>query len=237
MLTRNPRIGASTVREWSQGLPPGSSILDLGCGHGVPISQVLTEERFSVYGIDASPTLIGAFRKRFPGAHAECSTVEDSEFFRRSFDGVVAWGLMFLLPPDVQPIIVRKMARALSPNGKLLFTSPKEAVRWRDELTGRESVSLGAERYRRILDTEGFVLDGEQSDEGDNHYYSVSRPLEGVAVFPRFHAKNGPGSPTSRVSATEDTGKKSPPRPGRSSTSGSLRRLLRGHRNRRTWYK
>ncbi|MGA2814374.1 MAG: class I SAM-dependent methyltransferase [Candidatus Acidiferrum sp.] len=176
MSARNPRIGASTVREWSQALPPGSSILDLGCGHGVPVSQVLVEERFSVYGVDASPTLIGAFRKRFPDAHAECSAVEDSEFFRRAFEAVVAWGLMFLLPPDVQPSVIRKMARALRPNGKLLFTSPEEAVTWPDSLTGHDSVSLGAARYRQILDTEGLILDGEQSDEGDNHYYLVSKP-------------------------------------------------------------
>lgn len=176
MSARNPRIGASTVREWSQTLAPGSSILDLGCGHGVPIAQLLTEEGFTVYGVDASAKLIETFRKRFPSAHAEYSTVEDSEFFRRTFDGVVAWGLMFLLPRDVQSAVIRKIARALNPSGKFLFTSPKEAVTWRDALTGRESLSLGAERYQQILHTEGLVLVGEQSDEGDNHYYLVSQP-------------------------------------------------------------
>ena len=179
MSARNPSVGASTVREWSQTLPPGSSILDLGCGHGVPVSQVLTEEGFSVYGVDASATLIDAFRNRFPGSRAECSAVEDSEFFRRTFGGVVACGLMFLLPADVQHAVICRIARALSPSGKLLFTSPKEAVMWRDALTGRESVSLGAERYRQILHREGLILVGEQSDEGDNHYYLVSKPGEG----------------------------------------------------------
>lgn len=176
MSARNPRIGPSTIREWSQMLAPGSSILDLGCGHGVPISQVLTEEGFIVYGVDASAKLIEEFRKRFPSAPAECSAVEDSEFFRRRFDGVVAWGLLFLLPPEVQSAVIRKIARALNPGGKFLFTSPKEAVTWRDALTRRESVSLGAKRYKQILHTEGLVLVGEQSDEGDNHYYLASKP-------------------------------------------------------------
>ena len=175
MSARNPWIGASTVREWSQTLAPGSSILDLGCGHGVPISQVLTEGGFIVYGVDASVTLIETFRKRFPSAYTECPAVEDSEFFRRTFDGVVAWGLMFLLPPDVQSAVIRKIARALNPSGRFLFTSPKEAATWRDALTGRESISLGAERYRQILHTENLVLLGEQSDEGDNHYYLASK--------------------------------------------------------------
>jgi hypothetical protein len=43
MSTRNPHVGVATVREWSQTLAPSSSILDLGCGHGMPISQVLIE--------------------------------------------------------------------------------------------------------------------------------------------------------------------------------------------------
>jgi 2-polyprenyl-3-methyl-5-hydroxy-6-metoxy-1,4-benzoquinol methylase len=173
---RNPRIGGATVREWSHTVAPGSAILDLGCGHGVPISQVLTEEGFAVYGVDASAKLIKVFRDRFPGAHSDCSAVEDSEFFGRKFDGVVASGLMFLLTPDVQSTVIRKVARALNPSGKFLFTSPKEAVRWRDSLTGRESVSLGAEKYGLILRTEGLLLVGEQSDEGDNHYYLVAKP-------------------------------------------------------------
>jgi 2-polyprenyl-3-methyl-5-hydroxy-6-metoxy-1,4-benzoquinol methylase len=166
----------ATVREWSQTLPLGSSVLDLGCAHGVPISQALIEVGFNVYGVDASAKLIAAFCKRFPQAHAQCSAVEDSEFFRRPFGGVVAWGLMFLLPADVQCAVIRKVARALNPGGKFLFTSPKEIVTWLDALTGRESISLGAESYQRILSAEGLVLVGEKADEGNNHYYLVSKP-------------------------------------------------------------
>jgi 2-polyprenyl-3-methyl-5-hydroxy-6-metoxy-1,4-benzoquinol methylase len=176
MSSRDSRIGVATVREWSGALPPRSSILDLGCGHGVPISQMLIEDGFSVYGVDASMKLIAAFRKRFPNAPTECSAVEDSELFRRTFDGVVAWGLMFLLPADLQSVLIHKVARALNPGGNFLFTSPKETVIWRDALTNHESISLGAERYQRILRAKGLVLAGEHFGDGDNHYYSASKP-------------------------------------------------------------
>jgi SAM-dependent methyltransferase len=163
------------VREWSKTLPPGSSILDLGCGNGVPISEVLINEGFAVYGVDASPKLIAAFRERFPDAHAECSAVEDSGFFRRTFDGAIAWGLMFLLPADIQAALIRKIARTLNPSGRFLFTSPQEPLTWFDALTERKSISLGAEVYQQILHTEGLTLVGETLDEGDNHYYLVSK--------------------------------------------------------------
>jgi hypothetical protein len=101
--------------------------------------------------------------------------VEDSEFFHRTFDGVVAWGLMFLLPADVQRIVIGKVATALNPAGKFLFTSPQEASTWRDALTGRTSISLGGQVYRQILRDTGLILVGETFDEGDNHYYFVSK--------------------------------------------------------------
>lgn len=176
MLSRNPHIGLATVREWSKTLNPGCSILELGCGHGVPISQALTDSGFALYAVDASVTMIKAFRDRFPNAHSECSSVEDSEFFSRTFDGVVAWGLMFLLAPDVQASLIKKIAKVLNRGGKFLFTSPQAAVTWSDAMTGRESVSLGAGEYQRILRADGLFLTGEQSDEGDNHYYFASKP-------------------------------------------------------------
>jgi len=123
------------------------SVLDLGCGHGVPVSQTLIEQGFTIYGVDASRKLVAAFRNRFPDASAECSAVEDSEFFGRTFDGVIAWGLMFLMPPEIQSFVIRKVASALNLGGKVLFTSPKESVKWRDALTDRESISLGTEQY------------------------------------------------------------------------------------------
>ena len=178
MRARNPRIGPTTVREWSKTLPPGTAILDLGCGHGVPISQALIEEGFVIYGVDASVKLITAFRERFPKAGAESAAVEDSEFFCRTFDGIVAWGLMFLLPPNVQTTVIGKVARALNPGGRFLFTSPKKAVTWSDALTGRTSISLGAEAYEQILRAEGLVRVGEAVDEGENYYYFVSKPCQ-----------------------------------------------------------
>ncbi len=176
MSERDPLTGASTVRQWSRTLAPGSSILELGCGHGVPISQVLIDDGFTVYGVDASATLIESFRKRFPTAHAECSAFEDSALFRRTFDGVVAVGLMFLLRPDVQCLLIHRVNQALNSNGQFLFTSPTEKCTWQDILTHRESVSLGTGRYRQLLQNQGLVLVGEMSDEGNNHYYSARKP-------------------------------------------------------------
>lgn len=173
---RHSSIGVATVRTWARSLPSGAPILDLGCGHGVPISQALMNDGFVIYGVDASPSLTAAFLRRFPHAHVACETVEDSRFFGRTFDGIVAVGLMFLLPAEVQQDLIRKVALALNPGGRFLFTSPAQPDTWTDVLTGRQSQSLGAEEYKAILSTLGLNPVAEYVDEGDNHYYGACKP-------------------------------------------------------------
>lgn len=151
-------------------------MLDLGCGTGEPITRVLINHGFEVFGVDASERMIAEFRRRFPQAHAECCSAEDSELFNRTFDGTVAWGLLFLLPADTQRVLLRRIASALRPGGEFLFTAPEQAVTWKDSLTGRESLSLGVQTYTKILVEEGLIVDAGEYDEGDNHYFFVSRP-------------------------------------------------------------
>ena len=169
------RIGQATIRTWARGLPAGASILDLGCGSGVPVSEALIENGLAVTGVDASPTLVAAFRERFPQAAAVCEPVERSAFFGRTFDGIVAIGLLFLLPADTQRDLIRKLGAVLRPGGQLLFTSPAQRCTWTDLMTGRMSVSLGAEKYAALLTEAGLRLTGTCVDEGGNYYYAAAR--------------------------------------------------------------
>ena len=174
-LRERSSIGVATVRAWSRSLASGSSILDLGCGSGVPISQTLINDGFLVYGVDASPSLVAAFRQRFPHAEVTCEAAETSGFFGKTFEGIVAVGLMFLMSPDTQRTLIRRVAPALTPGGRFLFTSPAQPCTWADLQTGRESQSLGAEVYKSVLADAGLTLVGESDDEGDNHYFEARR--------------------------------------------------------------
>lgn len=173
--SRTPSIGPKIVRKWATRLQPGSAILDIGCGYGVPISETLLQEGFVVYGVDASETLVAKFRERFPDAAVECNSVEASSFFNRTFDAVLAWGLMFLLSADTQRAVFGKVARALNRDGHFLFTSPREACSWMDGMTGLPSISLGHGMYEQELAAHGLVLVGNDKDEGDNYYYFATK--------------------------------------------------------------
>jgi SAM-dependent methyltransferase len=178
MQVRSP-AGAATVRRWARQLPPGGDVLDVGCGSGAPISAALIEDGFEVFGVDASPVLVAEFRRRFPGATVVCDAAETSDLFQRQFDGAVAIGLLFLLPAEDQRRVINRVARALKPGGRFLFSAPRRACEWMDTLTARSSQSLGEAEYRRLLDRGGLRLSGHFVDEGGNDYFDAVAPSLG----------------------------------------------------------
>lgn len=165
-------IGAATVHEWVRThLKAPATVLDLGCGCGVPVTEILVEAGLEVFAVDASASMIAALQERFPQVQAECNTVEASTFFGQTFDAVVSWGLVFLLPESSQHLLIQKAAVALKRGGHLLFTAPTQSCAWLDAMTGLESISLGHESYIRSITEAGLTLAGELDDEGGNHYY------------------------------------------------------------------
>jgi hypothetical protein len=132
-------------------------------------------EGLDVFAVDAAPSLVDMFRRNLPGVPVLCEAVQTSSLFQRSFDAVLAWGLMFLLEAEDQCALVQRFAEILVPNGRLLFTSPANALVWRDALTGRRSVSLGAEQYRSLLNNVGISVKSEYQDEGENYYFDAYR--------------------------------------------------------------
>ncbi len=172
---RSRVIGVATVREWARDLPRGRTVLDVGCGTGIPISQTLIELGLRVHGVDASPSMIAAFRARFPDAPSECAPAETATMLDGCYDAVISWGLIFLLAPERQATVIRRMAHALTHGGRLLFTAPREPLTWSDNLTGLTSYSLGWDAYGDLLRDAGLTLTGSALDEGENHYYFARR--------------------------------------------------------------
>ena len=207
-------IGGIVVRTWASTLPPGATVLDLGAGPGEPGTRILREAGLSTYAVDASPTMVQAFRERFPDVRIELNTVEASEFFGRTFDGVLAWGLLFLMEPADQALLIAKVARALVPGGRFLFTAPRKRVAWLDAMTGRRSRSLGAREYVRLLRDVGLVWVGEADDEGENHYFFVEKASVADARFTRSRGgADGPragGAPPASLQRIADASRIAP---------------------------
>jgi SAM-dependent methyltransferase len=185
--SRSIGVGVDEVRKWARTLPRGAAVIDLGCGPGFPITEVLVVEGLSVFGVDAAPSFVEAFRRNLPNTPVVCEAVQESRFFDRTFDGVLAWGVIFLLSAEDQRRLIQRFADILVPGGCLLFTSPAEAQVWNDAMTELESRSLGVGEYRRLLSEAGFSLTDEYEDIGQNHYFDAMKTS----------VKTSPGAPGS----------------------------------------
>ncbi|MFT4055321.1 MAG: class I SAM-dependent methyltransferase [Novosphingobium sp.] len=169
-------VGAELIRSWARSnLPPSGSILDIGCGSGIPIARALVDGGFIVFGIDASISLVAAFRRNLPNMAVACEPAQDSAFFDRRFAGAVAIGLIFLLDAGDQQRLLRKVAAALESGGRFLFSAPLEVCEWQDTLTGRASRSLGLAKYAAQLENVGMVLVNCLTDKGGNNYYDAMK--------------------------------------------------------------
>ena len=169
--TRSTAIGVTEVRKWAITLPRGSSVIDLGCGPGFPITAVLVEEGLQVFGVDAAPSFGAALQRNLPGIPIVCESVLESRLFDRAFDAVLSIGLMFLLKAEEQDRLIQRFAEILVPGGRLLFTSTAKPAVWNDAMTGLESVSLGAEEYKKLLGAAGISVTEEFEDVGENDYF------------------------------------------------------------------
>lgn len=101
-------------------LRPHSHILDLGCNDG-SFTQLLQDAGFEVTGVD-----FGEIIQRAQIEHPKCdllaADIEDLDFPEKSFDAVIALGLIEHLVGDIE--FVRKAYRWLTPNGQIFLSTP-----------------------------------------------------------------------------------------------------------------
>ncbi|MBS1803985.1 MAG: class I SAM-dependent methyltransferase [Acidobacteria bacterium] len=166
-------IGAKEVRSWARGLSPKSSVIDIGCGPGFPLTAILVEEKLDVFAVDGSAAFVAAFQRNLPGIPILCEPVQTSKMFDRTFGAALSWGLIFLLKVEDQHRLIQRFSEILVPGGRLLFTAPAPPCSWIDVMTNLESVSLGADEYRKLLAGAGLTVSAEYEDEGQNHYFDA----------------------------------------------------------------
>lgn len=142
-------------------LPPRGSILDLGCGSGVPIGAYLIHRGFAVTGVDSSPSMIAICRERFPQSEWLVADIRTLALDRR-FDGVLAWDSFFHLDQEDQRAMFSVFAQHAQPRGTLMFTSGHEQGEVLSEFAGEPlyHASLDSTEYRTLLHRSGFQVVG-----------------------------------------------------------------------------
>jgi SAM-dependent methyltransferase len=170
-------------------LPAGGSVLDLGCGCGVPVDRSLAAAGYQVTGVDISDVQIERARRLVPAAtfiRADASTVT---FPAASFDAIVCLYALIHMALDAQPGLLRRAAGWLRPGGWLLAVAGQSA--W----TGTDDNWLGggaamwwshadAATYRSWLEEAGLRITAQEHvPEGNSGHalFWAQRPSQELA--------------------------------------------------------
>ncbi|MDT0683247.1 class I SAM-dependent methyltransferase [Roseicyclus sp. F158] len=147
---------------------PEASVLDIGCGAGVPIARHLAGEGLRVTGVDASDEMITCFRVNLPDQTAQLADMRSLKL-GRTFDGLIAWDSFFHLTPDDQRGMFAIFRSHAEPGAPLLFTSGPAFGEAMGTLEGDPLYhsSLDPEEYRELLDRHEFDVVGHVAEDPD----------------------------------------------------------------------
>jgi cyclopropane fatty-acyl-phospholipid synthase-like methyltransferase len=109
------------VAELDDRLRDGSTILDLGCGDGLPSTRHLAR-RHHVRGVDVSAEQVTRARRNVPNAGFEQSDVLELNVAAESVDAVVALYSLTHLPRELHAGLFEQIRGWLRPGGLLLAT-------------------------------------------------------------------------------------------------------------------
>ena len=156
------RIVGDPRRWWADQLTSrlddGASVLELGCGAGVPDTQLLAE-RFRVTGVDVSPEQVRRARARVPNTDFLVADFTSEDFEPGTFDGVAAFYSFNHVPRELLARLFLRIRSWLVPEGLFLValgTSDSEG--WTGDFLGAPTFfsSYPPDMNRRLLDEAGF---------------------------------------------------------------------------------
>ena len=139
------------LNELMERLPVNASVLDAGCGAGIPISQMLSE-RFQVTGVDFSEAQVELAKKNIPNARFLCEDMTKLDFPEGTFDGITSYYAIIHIPREEHQELLANFYRMLKPGGVALLCLGAEHL-----IDDMDENYLGTRMYWSHYDTETYL--------------------------------------------------------------------------------
>lgn len=174
-----------------------ATVLELGCGAGIPVTAALLARGMKVVANDISSTMIALAKEKLHSEKVEFieGDMMDLIFSRNSLDAVMAFFSILHLPPSDQPIIIKRISEWLRPGGVFVanFAAGDPLSTVEDKFMGAEKGvvhfgSLGDDRTLAVIEQSGLVVSAkdtisEEADDGKaagTHLWIIARKVNGA---------------------------------------------------------
>lgn len=167
------------VRQLCRGLRPHATVLDVGCGLGVPVDDMLVKAGYTVLGLDLVPNYIKEARRRVAGAEYMVRDMRELVPGEYAVDAVVCLYALFHIPRSEHQAMLTTFASFLPRGGKLLLSLGDVAFEGEHEMYGVTSYSsqYGRAQNRTIVESAGFQIEIEEvaTSGGERHQMILAR--------------------------------------------------------------
>jgi cyclopropane fatty-acyl-phospholipid synthase-like methyltransferase len=163
-------------------LPTGATILDIGCGAGIPVDKYLSEKGFKVIGIDISDRQIELATKNVPTGIFERKDMLKLKEKEYSVDAVISFYAIFHTPRKKHLDLFKKIKTFLPKGGIILVTMG--CADWegrnKDFFGGEMEWSYyDAEKNKNIIQKAGFKIIFDEIDRsgGEKHLIVIGESI------------------------------------------------------------
>lgn len=175
-LANRERLKSSKyVQQLLKYLPKQSTILDLGCGAGIPVDDILLKAGHSVIGMDISHEQIKLARQKCPRGEFFVGDIQDLKEGEYSVQAVISFYTIFHIPRDSQGKLLKVIASYLNKGGMLLITMGDREFEGEHDLHGVKmwSSQHGTVKNRNMVESAGFKIINEEMDMSGGERHQV----------------------------------------------------------------
>ena len=160
------------------GFHPGiKTALDVGCGAGGRFVSELVAKGSSVHGIDVSEKMIQIARENHPNETFEVRDICSWDI-QAKYDFVYAWDSIFHIPLREHESVVRKLCKALNPDGVLLYTfgnaEGEHTDTWMDDIFYYSSIGIN-ENIKLLTESNLTILHLELDQYPEKHVVIIGK--------------------------------------------------------------
>ena len=169
------------LERFAELVPEGSSILDVGCGGGLPVDGFLIDRGYQVHGIDLSSRMIELALANVPQATYELANMSELQPSQFTVGGIVSLYAIFHTPRERHAELLGTFASFLPSGGAMLISMGASDWEGTDSFHGVDMSwsHFGSEINLDLVSDAGFaVLHAEIDHSSDeSHQFIIAVKL------------------------------------------------------------